>query len=287
MLRIAGIDEFKGLWTGLEDHTTALNLLGDVADFGQNFRQILAPFQNKSLTPEIIALLHARQIGAKTPSPYKNTENQISIIGQDGIPVGFLETAPPTQIEPLMIKMLEWLNLALDKRDMHPLLIIAAFAAVFLQIAPFEHGNQKTARFLVLLLLFKSGYSYAPYAPLDHIVSEHAGEVFRALKHNQASLEAGVPDWSVWLECFTGLLLEQKIELEERLKSKEKDLSHLPTLSANIMALFEEHKRLQMKEIIKLTYGRRSTVKLRLGELIKDGYLKRHGQARSTWYSLV
>jgi DNA-binding IclR family transcriptional regulator len=44
---------------------------------------------------------------------------------------------------------------------------------------------------------------------------------------------------------------------------------------------------MSMKEIERLTRGKRSTLKLRLKELVEQGYLMRHGQARSTWYSRI
>jgi Fic family protein len=83
------------------------------------------------------------------------------------------------------------------------------------------------------------------------------------------------------------VLRKQKETLEQRINEKEKALTHLPTLSGRIMKLFEDNQRMQIHQIIKLTRGRRSTVKLRLGELVEGGYLKRYGQARSTWYSLA
>jgi Fic family protein len=145
----------------------------------------------------------------------------------------------------------------------------------------------KTARFLVLLLMLKSGYNYAPYVPLDKIMADEAGPIFRALKHNQQSLEEGRPDWSLWLRCFFILLRKQKEKLAKRIEEKEKDLTHLPTLSGKIMKLFEDNQRLQMTQILKMTRAKRSTIKLRLHELVDAGYLKRYGQARSTWYSLA
>jgi len=100
-------------------------------------------------------------------------------------------------------------------------------------------------------------------------------------------LEAGKADWTAWLSFFLTVLEIQKETLYLRLYSKETELQNLPALSARIMALFKEHKRLQMKQIIKLTNGRRATIKLRLSELLEAGYLVRHGQGRGTWYSLV
>ena len=83
------------------------------------------------------------------------------------------------------------------------------------------------------------------------------------------------------------LLQDQKETLHQRLYAKETELRGLSELSAKIMGLFKEHKRLQMKEIITLTYGRRATIKLRLHELVDGGYLMRHGAGRGTWYALV
>jgi Fic family protein len=169
----------------------------------------------------------------------------------------------------------------------HPLLVIAVFSSVFLQICPFADHNQKLLRMLVVIYMLKAGYAYVPYVQIDALMNERAELMYGALAHNQGSLEAGAPDWSRWLHFFLSLMHGQKDVLHSRLLSKEKDLSHLPTLSAKVMALFEDHQRLQMKEIIKLTNGRRATIKVRLHELVEGAYLVRHGAGRSTWYALV
>ncbi len=118
-------------------------------------------------------------------------------------------------------------------------------------------------------------------------MEERVGDLHAALKANQESLEAGKPDWDSWLGFFLGMLQAQKDILHERLYAKETELRGLSELSVRIMALFKENKRLQMKEIIKLTNGRRATIKLRLQELVEGGYLVRHGAGRGTWYALV
>lgn len=282
LARTCDIEEFKGLWLGLDKHSTGLNLLVDVAGFGGNFKAVLGPLQEQKVSPHLIRALHANLTSRKGGTSFKAVSEKIEIM-----PGGALETAAPDEVELLLKKLVDWLNQSLEKKELHPLFVIGAFTAVFLQISPFEDGNMKLARFLVILLMLKSGYAYAPYIPLDKVMNEKAELVYKALKHNQDSLEVGKPDWSEWMNCFLGLLQGQKDQLRERLDSKEKDMSHLPTLSGRIMKLFENEKRLQMKQIIKLTNGRRSTVKLRLVELVDGGYLRRYGQARSTWYSLI
>ncbi len=286
MSRIGEIDEFKGLWAGLERYSTGLQALSDVAEHGENFRKVFGPLQEQTITLEMIGLIHAMQVRDKSSSFIRTGETQLSFM-KDGVLIGALDVAAPEDIEPLLQKLIGWLNEALEREDFHPLLSAAIFTAVFLQLSPYQEGNLRVARFLVLLIMLKSGYAYAPYVPLDKIMNARAEEVYGALAHNQESLEAGALDWSVWLTCFFGVLQGQAETLRDRLAHKEEEISNMPTLSARILALFEEHKRLQMKQIITLTRGRRATLKLRLGELVDGGYLKRHGKARATWYALV
>ncbi|MCB1563532.1 MAG: Fic family protein [Alphaproteobacteria bacterium] len=283
--RISNIDQFKGLWAGLERYTTGLNLIGDVAAYGQAFHAMLGPLQDRPIDLEVLCLLHAGlQRGER--SGFRTGAHPLEIM-KDGALIGALETAEPEQIAPLLEKLLAWTQRALAEEALHPLIVIAVFVAVFLQVCPFTDHNQRLARLLVTLLMLKAGYVYAPYVPLDPLVNEAAEALCTALRHNQESLEAGRPDWSEWLGFFLTLLQRQKDVLASRLEVRSGDLAQMPALSAKILALFEKQARLQMKEIMKLTGGRRATIKLRLGELVEAGLLRRHGQARATWYSLV
>lgn len=284
--QIGRIDAFKGYWKGLEEHTTSLRLLSDVAEFGADFQSLLGPLSKKALSPEVIRILHAALIKGTSSSSYRAGEGrlEIPVSGRDSYT---LETAAPEQIPALMDKLTGWADEALARPDFHPLVTIAVFTAVFLQIGPFETRNLALARFLIVLLMLKTGYSYAPYIRLDRIMQARGEEFYRALSANQTSLETGRPDWQGWLACFMSLLKEQTRILEERLANKEERITNLPALSAEIMALFDKNERLKMSQIIRLTGGRRSTIKLRLKELLEEGYLRRHGQARSTWYSRV
>ncbi len=283
---VSEIDEFKGLWTGLEKHTTGLQLLGDVADYGAQFQRVLGPLKEQDLSPQMIRILHAMQIKEKGESPFKNTATPLSIKNGNQI-AGAIDTAAPEDVEPLLAKLCHWVNESLEQEALHPLLVASVFTSVFLQIAPFESSNIQVVRFLIILILLKSGYTYTPYASLASLTDEYAEAFYKALKSNQDSLAIGKPDWSEWLSFFLTLLKQQKNILYERLHTKEDELSNLPVLSARIMALFKDHKRLQMKQIVKLTNGRRATIKLRLSELLDAGYLHRRGQGRGTWYSLV
>jgi len=285
--QLCDIEEFKGYWRAMDKHTTGLNLLNDFAKYGTDFQAVLNQLKDHPISTKNIRALHSAMINKGKPSPYKTTDTQLIITNETEDLVGILDTAPPEQVDPLLEKLVQWVNEALDKQTLPPLLVIAVFTAIFLQISPFENGNRKLIMVWVQILMLKAGYDYAPYIVLDDIFARNASLWFRALKTNQTSLENGRPDWNNWLETFLTILQDHKNALHTKLNATAADLSHLPTLSAKIMALFENNQRLQMKQIITLTRGRRATIKLRLKELQESGYLKRHGAGRNTWYALV
>ncbi|MFN7835774.1 MAG: Fic family protein [Burkholderiaceae bacterium] len=54
-----------------------------------------------------------------------------------------------------MGELVTWLNEARDLGRLHPLLIVAVFIVVFLEIHPFQDGNGRLSRILTTLLLLQ------------------------------------------------------------------------------------------------------------------------------------
>ncbi len=283
---VSEIDEFKGAWTALEDHTTSLQLLGDVSSFGRNFKEIAHSWHDKPLDVELLCRLHGVFTGSKNVSIYKEKSVPLKIMKGDEI-IGSLNVATPDEVRSLMPRLMSWVDDAFKEQEFHPLFIIAIFTAIYLQFCPFDKCNQKLARLLVILLMFKSGYSYAPYSTLDELLQDRAQDYYKALAHTQKTLASGKVDWDVWLEFFFELLKAQKDQMQSRVEKGSADIVNMPILSTKVLKLFDKNNRLSMKEIERLTRGKRSTLKLRLGELVNGGYLVRHGKARATWYSRV
>ncbi len=287
MLRLVSeIDEFKGAWRAMENHTTSLQLLGDVSSFGKNFKEIAHSWQDQPLDVDLLCRLHAVFTGQKKVSIFKEESAPLEITKGDDV-IGVLNVASPEEVRALMPRLMAWVDDELKKGVLHPLLVIAVFTAVYLQFCPFDKGNQKLARLMVILLMFKAGYGYAPYSMLDPILNDTAQDYYKALEHTQKTLAAGKVDWTMWLEFFFTVLKLQKDKLQERVEKGGKEIVGMPALSTKVLKLFDKHDRLSMKEIERLTRGKRSTLKLRLGELVDGGYLMRHGKARATWYARV
>ncbi|PCI96805.1 MAG: hypothetical protein COB14_09730 [Alphaproteobacteria bacterium] len=287
MLRLVSeVDEFKGAWSAMENHTTSLQLLGDVSSFGRNFKEIASSWQDQPLDVDLLCRLHAAFTGSKQVSLFKESSMALQVMKGDSL-LGALDVASPAEVRNLMPRLMSWTEKALEEKEFHPLFVIAIFTAIYLQFCPFEKGNQKLARLLVILLMFKAGYGYAPYSMLDDLLQERAEDYYKALTHTQKTLATGKIDWDVWLEFFFELLKAQKDKLQVRIEKGGSEIANMPGLSTKILKLFDKHDRLSMKEIERYTRGKRSTLKLRLGELVEGGYLMRHGKARATWYSRV
>ena len=63
------------------------------------------------------------------------------------------------------------------------------------------------------------------------------------------------------------------------------DLSLSP-LAALIMKDLDFWKRRTITDLVSRTRASRSTVKLRLRELVRDGHAQMHGRGKATWYTL-
>ena len=83
---------------------------------------------------------------------YKTHPNHVEAIGPDGESLDIVfETAEPFDTPRLMAELLDWTRADLEGAEWHPLIIIALFIVVFLEIHPFQDGNWRLSRILTTL----------------------------------------------------------------------------------------------------------------------------------------
>ena len=81
---VSEVDEFKGAWAAMENHTTSLQLLGDVSSFGRNFKEIASSWHDQPLDVDLLCRLHAAFTGSKKVSIYKEKSTSLDILkGED------------------------------------------------------------------------------------------------------------------------------------------------------------------------------------------------------------
>jgi Fic family protein len=267
----------------------------EVAGYAEAMDLVFQAHQDMTITENHIRQLHQTLLrhshkDERYRGDYKKLNNHVVATDEHGKEIGVIfETATPFDTPRAMEDLVRWVNKAMRERSLHPLLIVAVFIVVFLAIHPFQDGNGRLSRILTTLMLLRAGYAYLPYASLESVIEDNKNLYYKALRRTQTTLKTHSPDWEPWLGFFLRCLKTQKANLVKRL-AQEPTPQHndqtLTTLSLTIVALLKDHERLTIAQIVEHTGANHNTVKVRLRDLVSMGRIKRHGKARSTWYSL-
>lgn len=264
----------------------------EVAGYAYVCEEIFQSYEDIGISENIIKQFHGWLLkysdkDQRHRGEYKKLMNNIEAFDESGKSLGIVfETASPFETPLKMEKLVSWTQEQLEEKSLHPLLIIGIFVVTFLAIHPFQDGNGRLSRILTSLLLLKTGYLYISYSSLESVIERNKESYYLALRRTQGSLKSEEPDFTPWLIFFLRALQKQKIHLEQKI-SREKVLNlYLPELASQIVTLVQEHGRLKISEIEKLTKANRNTLKKHLAELVRKGSLERLGKGKATWYVL-
>ena len=264
----------------------------EVAGYAELMDLIFSSFQDIPLSENHIKQLHQilLQYSEKDDwhrGNYKTNSNSVAAFDENGTQIGIVfETATPFDTPRLMSELVEWARQEIDNRQLHPLLIVAVFVVVFLEIHPFQDGNGRLSRALTTLLLLQAGYAYVPYSSLESVIEYKKEAYYLALRQTQGSIRADAPNWQPWLTFFLRALSEQVKRLEKKVAREKLVLATLPELSLQIVEFVREHGRITIGEAISLTGANRNTLKQHFRGLLERGHLALRGSGRGAWYEL-
>ena len=245
------------------------------------------PFNENHVKQLHQILLRHSEKDARHRGQYKTNTNSVAAFDENGIQIGIVfETASPFDTPRLMTELIEWVNTERDKAELHPLLTVAIFVVVFLEIHPFQDGNGRLSRVLTTLLLMHAGYAYVPYSSLESVVELNKEAYYLALRQTQGTIRSSEPNWQPWLKFFLGSLAEQVRRLEKKVEREKIVLGALPELSLHIVEFAREHGRVTIGDAIRLTGASRNTLKQHFRNLVDRGHLNQQGSGRGVWYEL-
>ena len=264
----------------------------EVAGYAEVMEMIFADFNAIPPTENHIRQLHRDLLkysdkDERHRGEYKKLPNHVEAFDSDGKSLGVVfQTATPFDTPRLMRELVEWTQKNLEEKKLHPLLVIAVFTVIFLEIHPFQDGNGRLSRILTTLLLLRSGYLYVPYSSLESVIEQSKKSYYLALRQTQMTLRTDSPDWQPWIAYFLKALKEQKNRLGAKIEKEQILAASLPELSVKIIETVREHGRVAVREAVKAMKINRNTVKDHIKNLVKKGYLEKHGAGRGAWYSL-
>jgi Fic family protein len=265
----------------------------EVAGYAQVMETVFDTYDAMPPTENHIRQLHRDLLVHSTRDErhrgaYKTLPNHVEAFDESGKSLGVVfETATPFDTPRRMRELVEWMTARDQDRDLHPLLAIAVFVVVFLEIHPFQDGNGRLSRILTTLLLLRAGYAYVPYSSLETVIERGKEGYYLSLRRTQATIRTPAPDWTPWLTFFLRALRDQKQRLDRKMERERMMLAALPALSAQILELAREHGRVTVAQAARLSGASRNTVKVHLKTLVEQGHLILRGAGRGAWYSLA
>lgn len=264
----------------------------EVAGYADVMQTIFDSFTHIPVTINTIKQLHRDLLAhsdkdQRHRGQYKTNPNSVEAFDADGKSVGVVfQTASPFDTPRLMEELLTWYQHEQDAGETHPLLVIAIFIVVFLEIHPFQDGNGRLSRALTTLLLLKAGYIYVPYSSLESVIEENKDRYYIALRQTQQTIRTDQPDWEPWVTFFLQALQRQKDRLKKKMEKERITIAALPELSLQILEFVQNHGRASVSDLAAATGHSRNTIKDHLKRLVETNHLARHGAGRGTWYGV-
>ena len=284
--------EVEILLANLEIKAFATRDEQEVAGYAAVMETVFAAWQDIAFTENHVRQLHRDLLvysekDAWHRGSYKATPNSVAAFDEAGKQIGIVfETASPFDTPRRMEELIAWLNEARTERVLHPLLIVAIFVVVFLEIHPFQDGNGRLSRVLTTLLLLQAGYAYVPYSSLESVIEQSKEGYYLALRQTQGTIRSDAPDWQPWLRFFLRAMQQQMRRLASKVEREKLLLAAMPDLALRIVDQAREHGRVTMSGAVTLTGASRNTLKEHLRMLVERRHLVQHGVGRGTWYSL-
>jgi Fic family protein len=281
------------LLSNLELRSFATRDEQEVAGYAEVMEMIFAHWPDISLTENHIKQLHRDLLihshkDERHRGDYKTLANHVEAFDAGGQSLGIVfATASPFETPSLMADLVAWARTQDDSKELHPLLFVAIFVVVFLEIHPFQDGNGRLSRVLTTLLLLRAGYAYVPYSSLESVIEQSKEGYYLALRRTQGTIRTTTQDWNPWLEFFLRALQQQKRNLERKIERERLVLGNLPELSVQMLEFVREHGRVTIAEAVKITGQNRGTVRDHIKALTSGGHLMLHGAGRGAWYGLT
>lgn len=284
--------QVEKLLKGLRIQKLATRDEQEVAGYAELLTNVFDSYKKLELTESIIKHFHSELLkysdkDVRHRGQYKFGTNRVEAKDADGKVVGVLfDPTPPPLVAKEMQGLIEETKKLLEKKEIHPLIVIANFIFEFLSIHPFQDGNGRSSRVLTNLLLLKNGYEYIPYVSHEKLVEDNKNEYYLALNRTQRTWKTEHEDISPWLLFFLTIMLKQT-QIAVGLLSKESIENLLSEKQLAVWHYFNAHDIVTPKELRDNLKIAGPTVAQILNKLLDMRKIERMGAGRSSRYRLI
>ncbi len=237
------------------------------------------------ITPNYILQLHhelykttTKTIGGK----FKSTQNYISAKYSDGHEEILFTPLAPFETPEAMKNLCDNFNKMVESETIEPLILISVFITDFVCIHPFNDGNGRMSRLLTTLLLYRFGYFVGKYISIEKLIEKNKEGYYDALSKVDKGWHENENDPTPFIKYFLRIVLLAYKEFEETISFVETKLSSYDYVKETINSILGKFTKSELLE--KCPLIAKSTLELTLKKLVEDGFIKKSGLGKSTFY---
>ncbi len=218
---------------------------------------------------------------------YKKITNKVIGNYPDGLQKTIFNTTQPhlTGIE--MQGLVTWTNEKLQSKEIHPLLIIAAFIYEFLSIHPFQDGNGRLSRVLTTLLLLKTNYTFIEFVSFENLIEQKKKEYYKALMSAQQNRYTRKEIINIWVLFFLAAIEVLIVRFEKKYAIFKETGGYMNERQKKIVEFITKKQPVKISDIqIKFEKVSINTIKKDLLYLTENGLINKTGKFRATVYGI-
>ncbi|MFZ5516482.1 MAG: Fic family protein [Candidatus Zhuqueibacterota bacterium] len=218
---------------------------------------------------------------------YKKLTNKVVANYPDGTQKIIFKTTEPYLVQKEMNELLDWTNRNFESQENHPLLILGLFIYEFLSIHPFHDGNGRLSRLLTTLLLIKLDYGFVKYISFEHLIENRKEQYYAALMECQKNRNTENEHLDKWILFFLNSLKLLTVKLTIKLGDTEGKHIYINDRQQRIKSFILENQPCKIGDIDKyFSEISINTLKKDLQFLVKNKIITKHGERKSTIYSI-
>lgn len=258
----------------------------EIAGYRDALAAVHTSYGDMDLRQADILRLHAIMMniaGYSDAGKYKKADNDIIEEDQYGRrrvrfhPTSAADT--PDEMEQLILAYQE----ARDNPNVNQLLLIPCVVLDFLCIHPFSDGNGRISRLISLLLLYRNGFDAGKYISFEEQINLRKGNYYEALKQSSNGWHENQSDYSAFIMEFLTTLYMCYKELDKRFAViGSKKVTKQARVEATVLNSLTPISKSDIGKILPDVSA--TTIEAVLGQMVREGQIRKVGTGRGTRY---
>lgn len=244
-------------------------------------------YEHIDVTPNVILQLHRdlyRYTGVSFGGRWKDSDNVIAETGPEGALVTRFIPSSALETPDAMSALCSAYARAVGSGRYDSLLACALFTFDFVSVHPFNDGNGRMSRLLMVLTLYRAGYDVGRYISIEREIEQTKETYYEALAASSQGWHEGGNDYLPYVTYFLGVVLACYRCLDERVAALSQG-SPEEAVRSLLATRLESVSRREIADELPAVSSR--TLDRVLSRLQASGELEKIGAARATRYRLV